>query len=489
MLTLVAFIVTIGILVTIHEYGHFQVARWCGVKVLRFSIGFGKPLLRKTFGKDNTEFVLAAIPLGGYVKMLDERVIASELESGDNGLDHPSASTYSEAELSRAFNRQSVWKRIAIVAAGPVANLLLAIFIYWTLFMSGVMVMRPIVGAIVDESAAAQSNLKTGDLIKKIDGLEVRSWQDVRWVLLKKSIDTSSSGMASVQLEIVNSDHELRKQALNLSSLDKNDFESDILDRLGLVEYQPEIPAIVGEITKNSVAERAGLKVGDEIKSVNQIAVSDWGTFVKEVRASPNKPITIDITRSKLSNVAESIAATQLLTLTPDILQEKGKSIGRIGAAAKVNISEVQSELNKRLVKINYSPIEALTMAATKTWDTSTFSLKMLGRMLTGHMSLKGISGPATIASYAGQSADLGLKVFLGFLATISISIGVLNLLPIPVLDGGHLMYYVIEIFKGSPVSERIMEFGQRIGFGLLGLLMTIAIFNDITRFSGFFTG
>ena len=479
MLTITAFIVTIGLLVTIHEYGHFQVARWCNVKVLRFSIGFGMPLWRTTLGQDNTEFVLAAIPLGGYVKMLDERVIASEQANSEQPL-----IVYSEAELSRSFNRQSVLKRIAIVAAGPVANLLLAILLYWALFMSGVMVMRPVIGIVDDNSPAAQAKFEAGELIKKLDDVPVESWQDVRWILLKKSMASSSSGQSIVVVETVNKDQELQKKSLNLSGLNKSDFESDILEKLGLIAYQPKIPAIIGEITKKSVAEQVGLKVGDKIQSVNGAVVDDWEAFVKIVRANPNNQMSLQIERSELNK-----QAMLTVLLTPQGLNENGKIIGRIGAAAKVDVVKAQADIDKLLVKVNYTPFVALAMAADKTWDTSILSLKMLGKMLVGQISWKGISGPATIASYAGQSAELGVKVFLGFLATISISIGVLNLLPIPVLDGGHLMYYMIEIFKGSPVSERLMELGQRVGFGLLGLLMAIAIFNDINRFARFLIG
>ena len=480
MSTILAFIVTIGILVTIHEYGHFQVACWCNVKVLRFSIGFGKPIWRKTFGQDKTEFVLAAIPLGGYVKMLDERVLASE--QANQQVNEKLSSAYSDGDLRRAFNRQPVWKRITIVIAGPAANLLLAVGLYWVIFMSGVMVMRPLIGAVDDNSPASQAQLKAGDLIKKMDGMAVESWQDVRWILLKKAVASSSTNKVTVQVETINKDHESHHQSLNLSGLDKNDFESDMLEKLGVIEYQPKIAPIVGEVTKKSAGDQAGLKVGDKILSVNQITINDWESFVTVVRANPDKQINVQIDRNTASN-----HSTYSILLTPRSLNERGKIVGRIGVAAKVDVVKAQADIDKLLVKINYSPLQALQMAADKTWDTSIFSLKMLGKMLTGQMSWKGISGPATIASYAGQSANMGTIVFLGFLATISISIGVLNLLPIPVLDGGHLMYYMVEIFKGSPVSERLMELGQRVGFGLLGLLMTIAIFNDINRFAKFF--
>ncbi|MBC7787126.1 MAG: RIP metalloprotease RseP [Methylophilaceae bacterium] len=488
MLTIAAFIITIGILVTIHEYGHYQVAKWCGVKVLRFSIGFGKPLFRTTLGQDKTEFVLALIPLGGYVKMLDESVIAQDSEQKTNPI-----ISYTEQELSRAFNRQSVWKRIAIVAAGPIANLLLAILIYWGLFVSGVTVMRPVIGGVTDNTAVVTAQLKTGDLIKKIDGSVVESWQDVRWILLKKSLSTITKESAEktsealpllAKLDIINADNEEKIVNIDVSGVDKNDLERDVLEQLGFIQYQPKILPIIGEVTQKSVAERGGLKAGDKIITVNKSAVTDWDSFVKVVRANPIQVISVEYER-QLAGVIQR----QTIFITPEKLQEHGKTIGRIGAAAKIDLVKAQADLDKLLVEVNYSPFRALTMALDKTWDTSTFSLKMLGKMLTGQMSFKGISGPATIASYAGQSADLGLKVFLGFLATISISIGVLNLLPIPVLDGGHLLYYMVEIFKGSPVSDRVMEFGQRLGFGVLGLLMSVAIFNDITRFATAFTG
>ena len=378
------------------------------------------------------------------------------------------------------------------MAAGPVANLLLAIVIYWALFLSGVTVLRPLIGQVVDHSAAADAHFKAGELIKKIDGVEIASWQDVRWILIKKSLATSINNKATLQVEVVNEDHEVQVHHLALAGLDKNDFESDIVSKLGFVESRPKIAPVIGEVVSNSVAQLAGLKIGDQVKSVNHVAVNDWGAFVSVIQQNPNKRVVVEIARIKISplnqNNTDALMPSMLtIALQPERLQENGKTIGRIGVAPKVDIAEAREAMKKLLVNIHYSPSEALVMAINKTWDSSVFSLKMLLKMVTGQVSLKGISGPVTIASYAGQSADLGIKVFLGFLATISISIGVLNLLPIPVLDGGHLMYYVIEIFKGSPVSDHLMEFGQRLGFAMLGLLMTIAIFNDITRFSGLF--
>jgi regulator of sigma E protease len=448
MLTIVAFLVTLSVLIAIHEYGHFQVARWCGVKVLRFSIGFGKPLFRKSFGKDNTEFVIAALPFGGYVKMLDER--EGEIDASE--------------DLARAFNRQSVWRRIAIVSAGPAANLLLAIFLYWILFMHGVIGIKPILGEIQPNTPAAAANLKEGDLIQTVAGESTRTWQDVRWLLLQESLNAES-----VELEVMDQSGRLHASALSLQSIGRDDYESDFLDKLGLKPYQPEAPAIIGDLVGGGVAERSGLQPGDKVISANGESITNWEHFVTIIRKNPQKPIQLMIQRG------EDVLA---LDIVPESASEGGKRIGRIGAVGPMG----EAVLGTYMTTISYGPLEALAKATGKTWETSIFSLKMLGSMITGDVSWKGVSGPVTIASYAGQSAHIGWKTFLGFLALVSISLGVLNLLPVPVLDGGHLMYYMVEIFKGSPVSEAAMELGQRIGLFLLGLLMIVAFYNDINR-------
>ena len=453
MMTLLAFIITIGLLVTIHEYGHFQVARWCNVKVLRFSIGFGKPLWQKTFGKDNTEFVLAAIPLGGFVKMLDER----EQQTEENPVPQ------SEADLKRAFNRQSVWKRIAIVLAGPVANLLLAIILYWGLFMLGVTGMRPIIGVVEDNGLAAQASLKSGEVIQKIAGKPVSTWQEARWLILEESLENKT-----VEIEAINNNNELLQHTLSFEGIN-NDAEIDILKKIGLDVFKPNIPAVIGEILPNSAAEKAGFMPDDKILQIDNVVTEDWERVVNIIKLSPNKKLQFEIKRGQ-----EIVR----IDATPEAIKENNQTIGRMGAGVKLD----KHELDNLLIILNYSPLISLQKALAKTWDTSIFSMKMLGKMLTGQVSLKGISGPVTIATFAGESANLGLKTFLGFLALVSISIGVLNLLPIPVLDGGHLMYYMVEILKGSPVSEQAMLAGQKIGFVLLGLLMTIALFNDFNR-------
>ena len=453
MMTILAFIATIGLLVTIHEYGHFQVARWCNVKVLRFSIGFGKPLWQKTFGKDNTEFVLAAIPLGGFVKMLDERELQDEVNPV----------TYPEADLKRAFNRQSVWKRIAIVLAGPVANLLLAIILYWGLFMLGVTGARPIIGVVADNSLASQASLTSGEIIQKIAGKSVSTWQEAHWLLLEESLENKT-----VEIEAISNNNELMQHTLSFEGINA-DAEIDILKKIGLDVFKPNILSVIGEILPDSAAEKAGFMPNDRILQIDNVVTEDWEQVVNIIKLSPNKKLQFEIKRGQ---EIVRIAAT------PEAIKENNQTIGRMGAGVKLD----QAELAKFMITLHYSPLISLQKAIAKTWDTSIFSLKMLGKMLTGQVSLKGISGPVTIATFAGESANLGLKTFLGFLALVSISIGVLNLLPIPVLDGGHLMYYMVEIIKGSPVSEQTMLAGQKIGFVLLGLLMTIAFFNDFNR-------
>lgn len=457
MLTILAFIVTIGVIVTIHEYGHFQVARWCGVKVLRFSIGFGKPIFQKTLGSDKTEFVLAAIPLGGYVKMLDENELKADIEAGNQ-----KASGYSEAELTRAFNRQSVYKRIAIVLAGPAANLLLAILIYWILMMQGVTGLRPIIGQVDVNSIAAEAQLEAGSEILAINGKSVKSWSDVNWMLLNAAVDGKDVDVVTVLQD------KKYTSFLNLAGLGEN-VEDDLLKKIGIEVFMPEMAPVIAQVMSGGAGEAAGLVSGDRVVRIDGIETSTWRSVVKILKNSPGRLLRLEVDRQ-----GQSLQ----LDITPKSMEENGESIGKIGVAAQYD----ESKLAPFQIKQHYSVLESLRMAVDKTWTTATFSLKMMWYMITGQTSWKAISGPVTIASYAGQSADLGITPFLGFIALVSISIGVLNLLPIPVLDGGHLMYYMAEIIKGSAVSEQTMLLGQKIGLGLLGLLMMLAIFNDINR-------
>lgn len=446
--TILAFIVALGVLITFHEFGHYLVARWCGVKVLRFSIGFGQPLFKKNLGKDQTEWVVAALPLGGYVKMLDER--EEEVPPED---------------LARAFNRQSVSKRFAIVAAGPLANFLLAILLYWLLFISGVSGIKPMLGPIKPSTPAAMAAFQEGEMIVKIENEPVATWQDARWVLLSHAVDRNPE----VMVETINERGEIFWRKMNLSDMHADDLDAHFLEKIGLAVYQPFMSPVVGQVMASSAGERAGLMAGDEILSIDHKEIEHWEELVTIIRAHPGQPLILEILRD--GKIME-------IPITPDSANEGNSEIGRIGIAPKID----HEVLNKLHVNVSYPPGVALLKAFDKTWEMTIFTLRMLGKMVMGEVSLKNVSGPITIADYAGQSAQMGIIAYLGFLALISISLGVLNLLPIPVLDGGHLMYYVIEIIKGSPLSEKTMAIGQQIGIAMLFTLMVFAIYNDIYR-------
>ncbi|MCE9633760.1 MAG: RIP metalloprotease RseP [Methylophilales bacterium] len=446
MLTLLAFLLTLAVLIVVHEYGHYIVARWCGVKVLRFSVGFGRALYTRIIKHDGTELVLAAFPFGGYVKMLDER-----------------EAPVAEADLSRAYNRQNVWKRSAIVVAGPLANLLLAVALYWVLFISGVAELKPVVGEVPPNSVAAQASIKAGELITKIDGKKINSWEDVRWSLLQHALKGKQ-----VEVEAVIG-NETFLHRVDMSHLQSADFDTDVLEKMGFIPARPFMAARVGEVLPDGAAQRDGLMKNDLIRSVNGVPVPGWEAFVQRVRESANKILYLEIERA---------GKVEKLELTPSTELQNGVKVGHIGAAYRMQ----ESELKQYLTEVRYPPLSALSHAVIKTWDTSVLSLKMLGNMLLGTVSWKGVSGPITIANLAGQTAQLGWKSFMAFLALVSVSLGVLNLLPVPVLDGGHLMYHTVEIIRGAPVSDAAMEIGQRVGLALLGLLITVALYNDLSH-------
>ena len=446
--TLLAFAVALGILIIVHEFGHYTAARLVGVKVLRFSVGFGKPLLLRRWGKDRTEWAIAGFPLGGYVKMLDER-----------------EGHVAQAELHRTFNRQSVGARMLILVAGPLANLLLAVLLYWGLFMHGVPGLKPVIAQPPAASAAARAGLNSGDEISAIGGEPVASWADLQWALLRQlpsqqPLSLTLQGGATRTLD-----------AAGVTV----DGESDIAAKLGIRLFEPALPAVIGKILPNSVGARAGLRVGDRITAVNGAKISEWSDLVKWIRDRPGKLLKLQVERASPPGLVG-------IRLVPQRADEAGVAVGKVGIGPKVD----PAIFDAMLTKTRYGVATAFTKAFAKTWDTAVFSLQMMGRMVTGEVSWRNLSGPITIADYAGQSARSGPAAFVTFLALVSISLGVLNLLPIPLLDGGHLMYHIAELIKGSPVSERVMGIGQQIGMALLLTLMIFAFYNDISRL---FTG
>jgi regulator of sigma E protease len=447
MITLLAFIVAIVVLVVFHEYGHYLVARWCGVKVLRFSVGFGNVIYSRRFGKDGTEWALSAIPLGGYVKMLDER-------EGD----------VAPNDLRRAFNRKPVLQRMAIVAAGPLANLLLAVVLYWALFMYGVPGIKPVLGEIAPGTPAAVAALHTQSTIVSINGQATQSWQEVRWTLLDLILQQRSA-----TLQLRDRTDVIVERKLDMSGLSAADLDGDFMRKLGLLPYQPPVYPVIGQLTADGAAARAGMQTGDRVLTVNGEAMALWADWVKVVRAHPEQMLQLEIERD---------GARIALSITPAAVMDEGERIGRIGAGAQID----QKAFEALLVDVRYPPLQALSEGLSKTFDTAVISLKMMGKMITGEVSLKNLSGPITIADYAGQSAQMGLGAYVGVLALISISLGILNLLPIPLLDGGHLLYYSVEFFKGSPVSDNLWEAGQKVGIALLVTMMAFALYNDVSR-------
>ena len=448
MITLLAFVGAIALLVVFHEYGHYWVARRCGVKVLRFSLGFGNVIYRKRFANSDTEWVISSVPLGGYVKMLDER--EEEVAPED---------------LPYAFSRKPVLQRMAIVVAGPLANFLLAIVLYWGLFVHGVPGLKPMLGEVPAGTPAAIAQMQPGETILSINGEAIPSWQELHWRLLDLALQ-----QGEVRIEAKDAGGTSLLHVLDMSGLAAKDLDGDFLDKLGLHLYQPVILPVIGDVAEGSVAQRAGLQPGDRILHANGVPVQRWMEIVEVLRAHPEQTVQLDIQRGeKTLNIA----------VVPQAVVESGKTVGKIGAAPEVDKQAWQA----MFTEVSYGPLEALMQSLRKTWETTAISLKMMGKMVTGEVSMKNLSGPITIADYAGQSAKMGVVAYLSFLALISISLGVLNLLPIPLLDGGHLLYYVAELLKGSPVSERSWEIGQKIGIALLGTLMVFAIYNDINRF------
>ncbi|HEY0975217.1 MAG TPA: sigma E protease regulator RseP [Solimonas sp.] len=438
------FIVAIGVLVAFHEYGHYWVARRCGVKVLRFSIGFGKPIWTRR-DREGVEWTISAIPLGGYVKMLDER-----------------EAPVAPDQRALAFNNATVGKRMAIVAAGPAFNFGLAILLYWGVYVVGVQGLRPLLAEPPAGSAAAAAGLVQGDEVLAVAGRSVPQWTQLRTELLDHAMNRGQ-----LPLSVRTTDGSAREVQLDLSRV-RMDPEF-LFDDLGLMPYQPPVPAKLDQVVPGEAADAAGFRAGDLLLSYNGVAIDSWQHWATWLRAHPGEVVRVEVDRNGQRLALDAIIGQ---------VRDGERMIGRFGAAVAH-----PGDLWQDLRAVNrLGPFEAVPEAVSQTWRMSSLTVRMLGRMITGDVSVKNVSGPIQIAQVAGFSAQIGLVSFLSFMAIVSVSLGVLNLLPVPVLDGGHLLYYAVEAVKGSPVSERVQEAGQRIGLTLLVMLMGLAFYNDIAR-------
>jgi len=446
-----SFLVAIAILVAVHEWGHYIVARMVGVKVLRFSIGFGRPLWITRYGEDQTEFCLSSIPVGGYVKLLDERDCAVTLKDQD-----------------RALNRQSIPARIAILFAGPGMNFLFAIFAYWCMFVTGVPGIKPVVGAVDPQSVSDQAGLLAGDHVVGVGGRAVSTWEGTILAMLDSLLADGD-----IPLQVEGEDGQQRSVILRTAGEESNLTEpGQLFNGLGFQPWSPDLPPVIDEITPGGPADQAGLRSGDEVLAAAGSPITSWPQWVEFIRARPNQRIETLVLRDD-SEIVLSIDIGEI--------DSDGNRVGRIGASVRIAddlYADMQAEQR-------YGLIEAWPVAVVKTWEMMALTVRMVASMVTGGVSVKNISGPINIAQYAGYSASIGLVQFLSFLAIVSISLGILNLLPIPLLDGGQIFYQLLEAAKGSPLSERAQIFGQQIGVFFLLLLMSFAFYNDLSRIFG----
>ncbi|KTT29167.1 zinc metallopeptidase RseP [Pseudomonas oryzihabitans] len=444
--TILGTLIALGVLVTIHEYGHFWTARRCGVKVLRFSVGFGKPLAR-WHDRHGTEFVVAAIPLGGYVKMLDEREAPVAPE-----------------EQHAAFNRKTVRQRIAIVAAGPIANFLLAILFFWLLAMLGSQQPLPVVGSVVSGTPAAMAGIPIGAELTAVDGSQVDSWSAVNLRLVDR---LGESGPLEIRYRLPGTTAE-QSTVIQLDAWLRGAEDPDPIQALGLKPWRPRVPAVVAELDPVGPAQAAGLRTGDRLVALDGDAIGDWQQAVDWVRAHPNRKITLTFERQgQRQEISVHLGAHRV----------DSTETGYLGAG----VAPVKWPADM-VREISYGPVAAVGEGVSRTWQMSVLTLVSLKKMLLGELSVKNLSGPITIAKVAGASAQSGLGDFLNFLAYLSISLGVLNLLPIPVLDGGHLVFYVVEWIRGRPLSERVQTWGMQIGISLVVGVMLLALVNDLGR-------
>ncbi|ABE54846.1 RseP peptidase. Metallo peptidase. MEROPS family M50B [Shewanella denitrificans OS217] len=446
-----SFIVALGILITAHEYGHFWVARRCGVKVERFSIGFGKALWRKV-GQDGTEYVIAMIPLGGYVKMLDERV-----------------DTVAESLKSQAFNRKTVWQRIAIVAAGPIANFLFAIIALYFMYLIGVPSVKPVIDTTLANTPAAQIKLSEYQEIITISGQKVRNWDEVNLALIghigEDEIDIELAPLSRLE----GMDTGSRHHQLDIRHWQFDPEKQSPITSLGLGIFRPQVLPELAVVAKGSAAERGGILPGDTLMAINGSAFDSWESFVTLIQGSTGKAVLLTVKRGMQTLDVDLVPDTQI--------DKQGRSIGVLG------VSPTQAKWPENMrISLEYGIVDSIFAAVDKTWQLIVVSFKMIAKLFTGDVSVKNLSGPISIAQGAGASADYGLVYFLGFIALISVNLGIINLLPLPVLDGGHLLYYFIEVITGRPVPEKAQEIGFRIGAAMLLMLMSIALFNDFAR-------
>lgn len=444
--TLAAFLLAIVVLVVIHEFGHYWVARRCGVRVLRFSLGFGKPFWSRT-DRHGTEWAVAPIPLGGYVSMLDER-----------------EAPVPESLRHEAFNTRPVSQRIAIVLAGPMANLILAVLLYTGLAMHGGTLRIPTLTVPEAGSPAAEAGLRGGERILEVGGRATPGWTDVRWQLMRQLAAEPAAIAITVAADGVRRTVPLATGDIRLSAI-----TGDLPGVFGLGVEPPKVQSVIERVAEGGAGERAGFRAGDRIVAIGGQPVIGWDDFAAQVRESPGRVMAVTVERA---------GELRELQVTPDTARVGGDALGRVGLAPQPDAVWTAAHTQPH----STGPVDALVEAVLRTWDTSLFSLRMLGGMLTGSVSASNLSGPVAIADFAGQSARMGWVSFVGFLALMSISLGVLNLLPVPVLDGGHIMYHLAEAVIGRPLPERVMAVGQRIGMAALAALMLVAFYNDIQR-------